>query len=187
MTSRGAAVRYARALFDVAQKESDLEKVGHDLQAFTSLVSAHETLSRALSNPAIPAPRKRAVVQDLLGSAGAVSPVVSKLLLLLAERDRLSLLPEIDAAYRARQMEYAQVVRAELTTAVALPEERVAALRSGLARVTGRQVQLETNVNPAIIGGAIARIGSTVYDGSVTTQLQKLKERLATTSSDHNP
>jgi len=119
------------------------------------------------------------MVQDLLARSGTVSPVVSKLLLLLAERDRLVLLPAIDTAYQARLMDNANVVRAELTTAVALPEDRVAALRDGLATVTGRQVQLETRVNPSIIGGAVALIGSTVYDGSITTQLQRIKERLA--------
>jgi len=182
MTSRGAAVRYARALFDVAQKEANIEDVGREVSAFASVVAGHELLSRVLSNPVVPAPRKRAVVQDLLARSGTVSPVVSKLLLLLAERDRLVLLPEIGRAYQARLMDHADIVRAELTTAVALPEERVAELRNGLATVTGRQVQLETKVNPAIIGGAVARIGSTVYDGSITTQLQKVKERLSTVS-----
>ena len=182
MTSRGAAIRYARALFDVAQKEASIEDVGRELSAFASVVAGHELLSRVLSNPAVPAPRKRAVVQDLLARSGTVSPVVSKLLLLLAERDRLALLPEIDRAYQARLMQHANIVRAELTTAVALPEDRVAELRNGLATVTGRQVQLETKVNPAIIGGAVARIGSTVYDGSITTQLQKVKERLSSVS-----
>ena len=178
MTSRGAALRYAGALFDVAQKEADVEQVGRELTAFASVVRGHEVLLRALANPAIPAARKRAVVEDLLARAGAISRVVSKLLLLLADRDRLSLLTEVDAAYQARLMDHAKVVRAELTTAVPLPEDRIAALRTGLASVTGRDVQLDTKVNPTLIGGAVARIGSTVYDGSVTTQLQKVKERL---------
>jgi len=135
-------------------------------------------LSRALSNPAIPAPRKRAIVEQLLARFGDPSPVTNKLLLMLADRDRLALVPEIANAYAARLMDHAQIVRAELTTAVPMPADRVSALQQGLASATGRQVQLETRVDPAIIGGAVARIGSTVYDGSVTTQLQKVKERL---------
>jgi F-type H+-transporting ATPase subunit delta len=75
-------------------------------------------------------------------------------------------------------MEHARVIRAEVTTAVALPADRVTALQQGLAHVTGRDVQLETRVDPSIIGGAIARIGSTVYDGSVTRQLEKMKDAL---------
>jgi F-type H+-transporting ATPase subunit delta len=179
MTSRGAATRYARAFFDVVQKEGDIEQAGRELSAFAALVAGHDVLSKVLGNPAVPTPRKRAVVQELLGRVGAISPVLGKLLLMLAERDRLMLLPEIASAYESRLMDHANVVRAQLTTAVALPEERVSALRSDLAGVTGRQVQLETRVDPSIIGGAVARIGSTVYDGSITTQLQKVKERLA--------
>jgi F-type H+-transporting ATPase subunit delta len=178
MTSRGAATRYARALFDVAQKEADIQQVGRELTAFAALFAGHEGLARTLSNPAIPAPRKRGIVEQLLARFGAVSPVMTKLLLMLADRDRLSLVPEIASAYEARLMDHAQIVRAELTTAVPMPGDRVAALQQGLATATGRQVQLETKVDPAIIGGAVAKIGSTVYDGSVTTQLQKVKERL---------
>ena len=72
-------------------------------------------------------------------------------------------------------MDHQQVVRAEVTTAVELPADRVAALQQGLAQATGREVQLETRVDPSIIGGAVARIGSTVYDGSVTTQLREVE------------
>lgn len=182
MTSRGAAVRYARALFDVALKEADIQQVGRELSGFTAVVSGHDMLSRVLVHPAVPAARKRAVVEQLLAQAGKVSPVLTKLLVLLADRDRLALLPEIASAYERRLMDHAKVVRAELTTAVALPADRVTALQHGLASLTGRQVQLETKVDPKIIAGAVARIGSTVYDGSVTTQLQKVKERLVNTA-----
>src|SRR5688572_18213669 len=156
MTSRGAAIRYARALFDVAQKEADIQHVGRELSEFTRIVSSHDGLTKALSNPAIPAQRKRAVMEQLLARAGAMTPTLSKLLLLLAER----------------------------TSAVPLGAERVAALQQGLQRVTGRQVQLETRVDPTIIGGAVARIGSTVYDGSVTTQLHKVQERLTAAAAE---
>jgi F-type H+-transporting ATPase subunit delta len=178
MTSRAAATRYARALFDVARKEADIDQAGRDLAAFAQLVAGHELLPRVLSNPAIPAARKRAVVEQLLARAGFASPVVGKLLTLLADRDRLALLPEIATAYQDRLMSHANVVRAEVVTAIGLPADRVAALQQGLAAATGRQVQLETRVDPSIIGGAITRIGSMVYDGSVTRQLEKMKEAL---------
>lgn len=183
MTSRAAAARYARALFDVVRTESrgDADALGavqRDLDGFAQLVTTHEGLSRVLVNPAIPAAKKRGVVEALVGRAGGMSPVLAKLLLLLAERDRLVLLPELTAAYRDRLMEHLQIVRAEVTTAVALPPDRVQALQRSLARATGRQVQLGTRVDSAIIGGAVARIGSTVFDGSVTTQLERLKQKL---------
>lgn len=182
MTSRAAAARYARALFDVALKESDVEQAGRDLQGFAQLVAGHESLPKILANPAIPASKKRALIEQLIARAGSISPVVAKLLLLLAERDRLVLLSEIETAYQYRLMDHAKVVRAEIVTAVGLPGDRVAALQQGLARATGREVQLESRVDPSIIGGAIARVGSTVYDGSVTRQLEKMKETLTTGS-----
>jgi F-type H+-transporting ATPase subunit delta len=115
-----------------------------------------------------------------------VSPIVGKLLVLLAVRDRLVLLPDLVSAYQQRLMEHAQVVRAEIVTAVPLPGDRVAALRQGLARAMGRReedVQVDHRIDPAIIGGAITRIGSTVYDGSVTRQLEKMKEALTASAS----
>jgi F-type H+-transporting ATPase subunit delta len=178
MTARAAATRYARALFDVALKEgSDLAAIERELSDAAALVGSNEGLQRALSNPAIPAPRKRAVMEQLLAKS-PVRPVLAKLLLLLADRDRLILLGEVAAAFRQRMMEHQNVVRAEVTTAVPLGPERVAAMQQGLAQATGRQVLLEARVDPAIIGGAVARIGSTVYDGSVTTQLERLRQQL---------
>jgi F-type H+-transporting ATPase subunit delta len=178
MTSRAAGTRYARALFDVARQEADIEQAGRDLAAFAQLVAGHEALARVLSNPAVPAARKRAVIEQLLARAGTVVPVVGKLLLLLAERDRLALLPEVAAAYQDRLMAHAKVVRAEVVTAIGLPPDRVTALQQGLAQATGGQVQIAMRVDPSIIGGAITRIGSTVYDGSVMRQLEKIKEAL---------
>jgi len=178
MTSRAAAARYARALFDVALKEGDVQQAGRDLQDFAQLVAGHESLPKILANPAIPAPKKRALIEQLIARAGSLSPIVAKLLLLLADRDRLVLLPEIAAAYQHRLMDHAKVVRAEVVTAVGLPDDRVTALQQGLANATGREVHLESRVDPSIIGGAIARVGSTVYDGSVTRQLEKMKETL---------
>ena len=180
MTSRAAATRYARALFDVALKEADVQQAGRDLDGFARMVAGNAQLERVLANPAIPAPRKRALVDALLATAGTVSSPVAKILQLLADRDRLVLLPELAAAYRTRLMEHAKVVRAEVITAIDLPADRVAALQQGLATATGREVQLENRVDPAIIGGAITRIGSTVNDGSVTRQLEKMKEALRT-------
>ena len=184
MTSRAAGTRYARAMFDVVLKENEpgLDQAGTELTAFAGMVAGHELLSRVLSNPGVPAQRKRALIEHLLEASGGVSPILSKLLLVLAGRDRLSLLPEIDAAYRNRLMEHAKAVRAEVVTAVALPADRLAKLREGIARATGRRsedVQLEHRVDPSLIGGAVTRIGSTVYDGSVVRQLEKMREALA--------
>ena len=179
MTSRAAATRYARALFDVGLAErQDLNQIEQELSGTASLVSSNEGLQRALTHPAVPAARKRAVVQELLARS-PLNAILGRTLLLLADKDRLTLLPQLAEAYRSRLMDHQQVVRAQVTTAMALPADRVAALKQGLADATGRQVQLEVRVDPAIVGGAVTRIGSTVYDGSITTQLAKLQQKLA--------
>ena len=178
MTNKTAAIRYARALLDVDVKEkADLDLIEHELSQFADLFKQYPLLEKVLLNPAVPVPRKRAAVGDLLSQA-KFSPIVSKLLALLADRDRLVLVPDLLKAYSDRLLDFRGVVRAEVTTATALDPQRAAAIQKGLAAVTGRTVLLATNIDASIIGGLVARIGSTVYDGSVSRQLEKMKERL---------
>ena len=178
MTNKTAALRYARALLDVGIKErADLAGIERDLAAFAGLLTDHPTLGKVLLNPAVPVPRKRAAVVELTTRMNP-APIVGKLLALLAERDRLVLLPDLLASYRDRLMDHQNVVRAELTTAAPLDDQRSAQIQQQLARATGRTVTLQTRTDPALIGGIVARIGSTVYDGSITRQLEKLKARL---------
>ena len=188
MTNKTAATRYARALLDVAVKEADqgtgasgvndaLKRIEAELAAFVALFTEHPSLEKVLLNPAVPVGRKQAVVAALAARL-KTSSILAKLIMLLAERDRLVLLPELLASYGARLLDHQQVVRAEVTTAVPLGADRTQAIERGLAQLTGRTVMLATKVNPSIVGGVVARIGSTVYDGSVTTQLQKMKQRL---------
>lgn len=140
-------------------------------------MDAHPALGKVLLNPAVPASRKRGAVAEVIARID-VTTLVSKLLVLLAERDRLMLLPDLLDAYRERLMDRQNVVRAEVTTASPLPAEREQQIKQSLARVTGRTVNLSTRVDPAIIGGLVARVGGTVYDASVTNQLKRLKQRL---------
>jgi len=182
MTSRTAAARYAKALMEVASKEAPqggVDKVAEELDAFAALVSQNAALSRVLTNPAVPAARKRAAVAELTRIAG-VSPLVSKLLALLAERDRLTLLNDLASIYRDLLMERQNVVRAQVTTADPLTPERAKAIEQGLAAVTGKRVSMTTIVDKDIVGGVVARVGSTVYDASIATQLKKIRDRLAT-------
>ena len=178
MTNKTAAIRYARALLDVAVKEkADLDTIENELSQFAALFKQYPLLEKVLLNPAVPVPRKRAVVADLVAQARP-TPIVSKLLALLAVRDRLVLVPDLLAAYSDRLLDFRGVVRAEVTTALPLDGPRADAIQRGLATLTGRTVLLATKIDPAIIGGLVARIGSTVYDGSVARQLEKMKERL---------
>lgn len=176
MISRASASRYARALLD-AVKDRNPEQVEHDLDAFLALLKQHPDLHHVLTNPAVPASGKRGLVQELVSRLNLSTPAV-RLLVLLAEHDRLTVLPKMLAAYRDRLLEYRKIVRAEVTTALPLAPDRMTQIQQRLAEVTGRHVMLTTKVDPALIGGVIARVGSTVYDGSVATQLVKIRERL---------
>jgi F-type H+-transporting ATPase subunit delta len=178
VTNRTAALRYARALFDVALKErADPEAIDAELAAFAGLFAQHPALEKVLLNPAVPVTRKRGAVAELVTSM-RLSSVPGKLLVLLAERDRLAVLPDVLAAYRERLLDHQKVVRAELTTADTLSAERTDEIKRRLSKATGRTVRLTSRVDPTLIGGLVARVGGTVYDGSVTKQLQKMKERL---------
>jgi F-type H+-transporting ATPase subunit delta len=179
VTSRTAATRYARALFDVALNEkANPQELEAQLTGFADLFARNPELEKVLLNPAVPAPRKRAAMVELTKISGG-SPILGKLLVLLAERDRLILLPDIVAAYRDRLADHLKVVRAEVTTAAPLTPERVRQIERSLAQATGRSVTMATKVDPALIGGLVARVGGTVYDASLTTQLEKMKRRLA--------
>jgi F-type H+-transporting ATPase subunit delta len=178
MSSRASAVRYARALFDVALKESEPGQVEQELSSITTLIRDHADLQRALESPSVPPTGKKAVVEALVQRAG-FSPAVSKLLLMLAERDRLVLLPEVLGAFQAKLRDQRKVLEAEVTTAMPLEPAQQAALQQRLSAATAREVTVTTKVDPALIGGVVARIGTMVYDGSLATQLTKLKGRLA--------
>jgi F-type H+-transporting ATPase subunit delta len=178
MSMRASAARYARALLDITISESDPLAAEQDLSGFADAVRTHPDLQRTLANPVISASAKRAVVQQMLDRGRPTAPV-AKLLLLLASRGRLELIPDILDVYRERLMEHRQIVQAEVTTAAPLSAERISDLQERLSRITGRRVTMTARVDQAIIGGVVTRVGSTVYDGSVATQLAKVRERLS--------
>ena len=177
MTTRASAARYARALLDVVIKEGSPEQVEQELTGFAGVVSGSAELQKALTNPAIPVSAKRAIIESL-ASRASLSPPLRKLVMMLADRDRLAILPDLEAVYRERLMEHRQVIRAELTTTTPVPPERVAQFQQRLAAATGHRITMTTHVDPSLIGGAVAKVGTTVYDGSITTQLGRIKERL---------
>ena len=177
MTTRASATRYARALLDVVIQEGDPEEVEQELSAVAELCSSNPELQKALTSPAVPVAAKRGIVEALVARRQS-SPVLSKLLLMLADRNLLALLPELAAVYHQRLMEHRQIDRAKVTTALPLVPEQITELERRLAAATGRRVMMTTQVDRSLIGGAVARVGSTVYDGSIATQLAKMRERL---------
>lgn len=176
MNTRASAERYARALLDVVVKEAKPEQVQQELAAFARIFADPE-LSGVLKSPAVPAASKRGIVEALIVRTAPSAPL-GKLLLMLADRNRLALVPQLAKEYDARLRELRQVVEVEVTTAMPLTESHAADFEKRLSKATGRQVLMTTAVDPALIGGAVARIGSVVYDGSVANQLARMRERL---------
>lgn len=177
MSTRTSATRYARALLDVALKESDPQKIEQDLASFAAAMRESADLRRALLSPEIPAPTRRQVV-DAVSKKIGMEPPAAKLLALLADRGRLELYPELLDVYRERLLAHNNIVKGTVTTAAPLAADKVRALEQSLSAATGKKVQLEVAVDPSLIGGVVTRIGSTVYDGSIRTQLQRMKQQL---------
>ncbi len=175
--NRALAGRYARALFAVAVVEADPRAIECELANFAALFEQSAPLRRALWTPAVPVVRKLAVVTAITGRARYAAPL-EKLLKLMAERDHLALLGHLLDAYRRRLMDHLGIVQAEVTTAAPLPPDRLQEVERALGRATGRQVTISARVNPAIVGGVVAKVDSTVYDGSVVRQLERIREML---------
>jgi F-type H+-transporting ATPase subunit delta len=171
------AARYARALADVVRDPDSLEKTAGELETFTQLLSGSKPLREILLNPSFPLSRKAAVLESLARKSRASDPT-RRLLQLLLRKGRLSLLGEISLEFRRMEEERLDRVSVEVTTAIPLDAAQRKRLTASLQRFTGKTVRLESKVDPEILGGARARIGSVVYDGSVTGRMQRLKRRL---------
>ena len=177
MSTRASAGRYAKALFDVALQEQLLDQVATDLDRVAELVSGNEELRKIFWNPAIPAQLKRNLVQALAGRLSLAKPV-EKLLGLMADRDRLGSIASLRAAFTARLNVHRNIVLADIQTAEPLDAAQAAEWQKRLSTATGRQVNVTTSVDPSLLGGVRARIGSIVYDGSIVTQLARLRSSL---------
>jgi F-type H+-transporting ATPase subunit delta len=178
MSLRTSANRYAKALFDVALEEkADLAQIDRDLQAFEDMLEASPDLALNLSRGSVTDTQRQSLMQAV-AKAMSLSTPVTKLAVLLGTSGRLELVPDLAAAYRERLLAHQNVVRAEVTSAAPLSAEKTKALEESLSKVTGKKVEISASVDPELLGGVIARIGSTVYDGSVKTQLTRLRQEL---------
>jgi F-type H+-transporting ATPase subunit delta len=179
------AMRYARALADVVTapgSKIDARAASAELGAFERLLAESADLKTALESPAVPPPRKRAVAGRLAKDL-ALSDVIRRFLFVLIDRRRTALLHEIGEAFESVMDERLGIARAEVLSARPLSAPQQQEIVAGLARLTGKQTRAQFGVQDDLIGGVMARIGSTVYDGSVRGQLEALRQRLAGTGS----
>jgi len=171
-----AANRYARALIDVLESEK-AEAGLQQLESFNSLLKEQPDARRLLENPTFSGDRRKALLEEISGAL-SLDRRVKNFIGILIDRNRLSLLDELIPAYQKLLDEQLGIVRAIIKAARPLDASEQRELAGKLERVTGRQVRMEVAVDPSLIGGVIAQVGSTVYDGSVRHQLLAFKSRL---------
>jgi len=178
MSLRTSANRYAKALFDVAIAENnDLAQIDRDLQALVAMMHESPDLAQASGRSGVTESARKSLMEAVADKMALTAPV-KKLLVLLAESRKIDRVPDLAIAFRERLLAHQNIVRAEVTSAVALSPEKTRALADRLGQVTGKQVDLSVTVDPELLGGVVAKIGSTVYDGSVRTQLQRMRAEL---------
>jgi F-type H+-transporting ATPase subunit delta len=167
------ARRYASALADVVIERREEREVQNEIDSWASMIANNPQLKEVFANPTIAYDHKRAVLEDLL-TRSRVRETSASFLRVLLRNQRLAQLPEISERFGQILDERSGIVAAEITTARPIPEELKKALHDTLASATGRTVRLTFATDEAIIGGLVARIGSTIFDGSVESNLERL-------------
>ena len=178
MLAGSLARRYAKAIMDLAIAKGAVDKVGIDLRALATAYKAQPELAQVLANGAFPKAQRKAVLDAVLVRIGAHELVKTTLALLL-DKERLAAVPaiarEVDAMIEAR----AGKVAAQVTSAVELTPMQLAQVTATLERLSGKKVVITRTVDPALLGGIVAKVGDVVYDGSARTQIRTLRDQLA--------
>jgi F-type H+-transporting ATPase subunit delta len=181
MTSETIVNRYANALADVIVAPGSVVSPAlavAQLRGFDTAAQGSPDLNAILSSPAVPRARKRIVIRAIAEALG-LNGIIVNFLLVLSDRRRWSALHEVIEALDGVLDDHLGFERAEVSSAYELSEQQRAELTRELARVAGRQIRLRHSVDPNLIGGVTAKLGSTVYDGSVRGQLAKMRQGLA--------
>lgn len=177
MSIETVARRYATALADVVIASGDAENVKTELAVFGQLIAGNADLTAALSNPSIAHASKEKVLQELIKRTKP-SKTTANFLRVLLQNNRLGELPEIGDRFGSVLEERSGVVSAEVISARDLPAAERTEFEKTLEKLTNKDMRINFVVDPNIIGGVVTRIGSTVYDGSVRTKLENLREQL---------
>jgi F-type H+-transporting ATPase subunit delta len=177
MMAGGAAHRYAKALFGLAQDERRHREVRGELERLAALFAGSREVAAALLTPMHPAAERKAALRAL-ATRENVSPLVQNFLGFLVDQRRLIQFDAITAAYGELVDQAEGMLTAEVRVASALDDRRKDRLRRALSERTGREVKLQIEIDPTLIGGAIAKVGDLVFDGSLRTQLTQLRANL---------
>lgn len=177
MSIETVARRYGTALADVVLKTGETETVKAELRSWEEMMAGNADLQSAFGNPAIAHADKEKVLESLISRTNP-SRTTANFLRVLLRNSRLTELAEINDKFATVLEERSGRVSAEVISARDLSEGQKQELRANIEKLTGKQVDLRFAIDPSIIGGVVTRIGSTVYDGSVKTQLENLKQEL---------
>ena len=167
---------YARGLFEIARAEGTIDEVEDELFRFARSYENSDELRNALSDELIPAGKRQAIVEDLLG--GKVTPTTTQLISMVVGSGRARDLPAIVDKLVARASSAKNLEVAEVRSAIALTADQETRLAAALANTTGKQVNLKVIVDPSVLGGIVATVGDSVIDGTVRTRIEQLKSRL---------
>ncbi len=171
------AQRYAAALADAAFARKDVEKIKRDLAEFAAMLENSPELRNVLTTPAIGPGAKKTVIGELAQKMG-LDVGAKNFLFVLVDHGRTGILSDIRQAFETEINARMGIVDAAVTSARELSGEEKAQLTQTLERVTGKKVQAQYQLDASLIGGTTVRIGSTIYDGSVREQLNRLRTRL---------
>ena len=167
---------YARALFEIARAEGTIDEVEDELFRFARSYESSDALRNALTDEMIPAAKRQAIVEDLLG--GKATSTTSQLVSMVVGSGRGRDLPAIIDKLVERASNSKDLEVAEVRCAVALTDDQQDRLKAALANATGKAVNLKVIIDPSVLGGIVATVGDTVIDGSVRTRVDQLKSRL---------
>lgn len=177
MSANAIARRYAKALVQLAAEEGAVDGFHNELTRVEALFAANPELGSLLANPAYGIETKLETLKEVAAKL-SLSATIRNFLLLLQERNRMSCLQAISAGYSVLADELSGVVRPVITSALPLGDQQVAAIKAALEKSTGKTVSLTVEIDPALIGGVVTKIGDTVLDGSVKTQLTRIEDIL---------
>jgi F-type H+-transporting ATPase subunit delta len=171
------AKRYAKALVQLAEEKKTVDKTRVDLAAFTGAVDSLPALQKLFASPVFTPENKKAVIQELAARLG-MQPTTQRFVEHLADTGRIRYIGDMYEAFLEILAERTNRSMARLTTAAAISPADLADIKKKLEALTGKQVDIDAKVDASLIGGAKAQIGSTVYDGTIKNQLNKLRNQL---------
>ncbi len=177
MKNLAIARRYAKALLLIGKEDGQTEQYRQELEGVANLMMAQKGLADTVANPLYNSDERKKVFEGVIGKL-KLSKVMSSFLLLLFEKGRVSFIISINEFFQKLADELKGVAKASLVSATELSEETIEKIRSSLSKKTGKEIVLDVQQDPGLIGGIVTRIGDLVLDGSIKTQLLNMRESL---------